>query len=144
MFFSSNEIDSLIPKDLLEKSDKILIIFYLAIGDFNYLQTCFKNLHEKYPNLKIDLWNDEYRGRSRMFRWSTKKNDILYEWVESTPYFNKFYKNIGPWWKFNRFLKDLKKENYPIVVSLFCSNRQSNIAKYVRLISPEAFFCRDV
>lgn len=139
MFFTSENHQSFIPKELLEKSDKILIICYLAIGDFTYLQTCFKKLHEEYPNLKIDLWADEYRGRSRFLRWGHKKNDILYEWVESTPYFNKFYKNIGAWWNLNKFFKQLKQENYPIVVSLFCSNRQSNVAKYARIISPKGF-----
>jgi heptosyltransferase III len=140
MFWNSDNQLSFIPKELLEKSDKILIICYLAIGDFTYLQTCFKKLHEQYPNLKIDLWADEYRGRSRLLRWKNKKNDILYEWVKSTPYFHKFYSNIGAWWNFNKFVKALKQENYPVVVSLFCSNRQGNIAKYARMISPNAYF----
>lgn len=139
MFWNSDDQFSIIPKELLEKSDKILFICYLAIGDFAYLQTCFKKLHEQYPNLKIDLWADEYRGRNRLLRWKNKKHDILYDWVESTPYFNKFYRNIGAWWNLNKFLNNLKQAKYPIVVSLFCSNRQNNVIKYAREISPNGF-----
>lgn len=139
MFWNTDDQFSLIPKELLEKSDRVLFICYLAIGDFAYLQTCFKKLHEQYPNLKIDLWADEYRGRCKFLRWKHKKPDILYDWVESTPYFNKFYRNVGPWWHLNKFLSELKKENYPIIVSLFCSNRQKNVVKLARTVAPSGF-----
>jgi hypothetical protein len=36
--------DTLIPADLLKKSDKILFIAHLALGDFTYLQNFFKAL----------------------------------------------------------------------------------------------------
>ena len=32
----------LIPSDLLRKSDKILFIAHLALGDYTYLQNCFQ------------------------------------------------------------------------------------------------------
>jgi hypothetical protein len=34
--------DTLIPADLLQKSDKILFIAHLALGDFTYLQNFFR------------------------------------------------------------------------------------------------------
>ena len=61
----------IVPKELLEKSGKILFIGGVAIGDFAYLHNYFKALSEQYPNLKIDLWNDEYRGKSCFLRWKS-------------------------------------------------------------------------
>lgn len=114
--FACKQIQSLvIPKKLLEQSDKILFICYLMIGDFFYLQNYFKKLTEIYPHLKIDIWIDEYKGRSYLVRWRKKRDNILYDWLASTPYLNKIYKNIGPWWSLKKFLRCLKKK---IILSL--------------------------
>lgn len=131
-------MDQLIPKDLLEKSTKILFIGPVAIGDFAYLHNGFKVLSEQYPNLKIDLWIDEYRGKSYLFRWKHKKHDIVYDWIESCSFFNKVYKNVGAWWNLIRFFKKLRQENYPIVVCLF-HIRPSRMARFAKLISPSGF-----
>ena len=132
------EMHQIVPKELLEKSTKILFIGPVAIGDFSYLYNYFKALSEQYPNLKIDFWVDEYRGKSCLFRWKNKKHDIVYEWMQSCPFFNKVYTNVGAWWNLLRFFKQLRQENYPIVVCLF-HIRPSRMARFAKLISPYGF-----
>lgn len=130
-----------IPKALLEKSNKILFIGSIAIGDFTYLQACFKSLACAYPNLKIDLWLDEYRGKSSLLRWGNKGHDIVYDWIESSSLFNKVFKNVGGWWNLPRFFKQLRQKNYPIVVCLF--NRRCSMS-FAKKISPNGFIIETV
>ena len=118
-FGGKYNMDQLIPKELLEKSNKILFIGSIAIGDFTYLQACFRSLAQQYPNLKMDLWLDEYKGKSPVLRWGHKKHDIVYDWIESSPLFNKVFKNVGGWWNLPAFFEQLRQENYPIIVCLF-------------------------
>lgn len=132
------EMHQIVPRELLEKSTKILFIGPVAIGDFSYLHNYFKALSEEYPNLKIDFWVDEYRGKSCLFRWKYKKHDIVYEWMQSCPFFNKIYTNVGAWWNLLRFFKKLRQENYPIVVCMF-HIRPSRMARFAKLISPSGF-----
>ncbi len=136
-------MQQIVPKELLEKSSKILFIGGVAIGDFAYLHNYFEELHAQYPNLKIDLWHDEYRGKNCLLRWKSKKHDIVYEWLESCPFFNKIYKNIGAWWNIPRFFKQLRREEYPIVVCLF-NLRVARTEKFAKLISPNGFVVRAV
>ncbi len=131
-------MDQLIPKELLEKSSKILFIDGIAIGDFSYLHNCFKALSEQYPNLKIDLWVDEYRGKSCLFRWKSKKHDIVYEWLESCSFFNKIYKNVGAWWNMPGFFKQLRQENYSIIVCAL-NARPKRTARFAKIIAPQSF-----
>lgn len=135
----SDQPVSIIPKSLLEKSEKILFIGSIAIGDFTYLQACFRSLAQQYPNLKMDLWIDEYRGKSPILRWGHKKHDIVYDWIESTSLFNKVFKNVGAWWNLPNFLKQLRQKNYPIVVCLFGKRSTLDFAKK---ISPEGFIAQ--
>ncbi|MFH1254663.1 MAG: glycosyltransferase family 9 protein [bacterium] len=128
----------IVPKELLKKSTKILFIGGVAIGDFSYLHNYFKALHEMYPNLKIDLWNDEYRGKSCLLRWKIQKHDIVNEWLESCHFFNKIYQNVGAWWNMPKFFNQLRQENYPIVVCLF-NIRPFRTATFAKLISPHGF-----
>jgi heptosyltransferase III len=133
----------IVPKELLEKSNKILFIGGVAIGDFCYLHNYFKALHEQYPNLKIDLWHDEHRGKSCLLRWKSKKHDIVYEWLESCAFFNKIYKNVGAWWHLPKLFKRLRQEDYPIVVCLF-DLRVVRTERFAKLISPQGFVVRAV
>ena len=133
----------IVPNELLEKSSKILFIGGVAIGDFSYLHNYFEALHAQYPNLKIDLWHDEYRGKNCLLRWKSQKHDIVYEWLESCAFFNKIYKNVGAWWNIPRFFKQLKREDYPIVVCLF-NLRVARTERFAKLISPQGFIVRAV
>jgi heptosyltransferase III len=130
--------EQLIPHELLQKSDRILFLTHLAIGDFTYMQNYFKEFSAKYPHLKIDLWVDEGRGKSILCRWKKQSNYILYDWLKSCSFFNKIYKNTASWWQLKKILKEAKKQNYPIVVSLTIFRRH-RYAKYARKITSKGF-----
>jgi heptosyltransferase III len=131
--------DQLVPTHLLEKSDKILFVTHLALGDFTYLQNCFKAFHEKYPHLKIDLWVDEARGKSPLLRWNSKKSKyVLYDWLQACGLFNKVYRDTTSWWQLASFIKEKQKDEYPIVISL-CQFRCTKFTKFARKISPKGF-----
>jgi ADP-heptose:LPS heptosyltransferase len=123
----------------LEKSNKILFIGSIAIGDFTYLQACFRSLAQQYPNLKMDLWLDEYKGKSPILRWGYKKHDIVYDLIESSAIFNKVFKNVGAWWNMPKFFRQLRHEDYPIIVCLF--NRR-NSKRFAKKIASEGFIVK--
>ena len=122
-------------KELANKSDKILFITHLAIGDFTYLQNYFKIFAIKYPHLKIDLLVDQGRGKSLLRRWSSKNHDILFDWLKQSNIFRNVYKDTKSWWQFKDSLDILKKEKYPIVVSL-ATLHADRYAKYAKMILP--------
>ena len=130
--------EPLISRELLQKTDKILFLTHLAIGDFTYMQNYFKQLATLYPHLKIDLWVDEYRGKSVLHRWKPGGNYILYDWLKSSCCFNKIYKNASSWRQLTSFFSQTKKENYPIVICL-AGIKKHRFAKYARIISPDGF-----
>ena len=132
-------LEQLVPKELLQKADKILFLTHLALGDFTYMQNYFKAFAQKYPHMKIDLWVDEQRGKAWWRRW--KKNSgkyVLYDWLESCSFFNKIYKQSGSWQQLRNFLDQVKNQNYPIVVCL-TDLKSYNFVKYAQLISPKGF-----
>lgn len=98
-------------------TDKVLFIVHLAIGDFVYLQNCFKKLKDRYPYLKIDLFIQDVRITDNPEKWDSLKNYILYEWVHETGLFNKIYYGYSPQIHADS-INTCKKENYPFVISL--------------------------
>jgi|SaaInlStandDraft_4_1057021.scaffolds.fasta_scaffold02293_1 heptosyltransferase III len=130
--------DSLVPQELLEKSNKILFVTHLAIGDFTYLQNFFKAFSIAFPHIKIDLWIDEVRRTRFFWRWKHLKRYALTDWVESCGIFNKIYKNTYSWSRFNIETRNARKEEYPIVVSI-AALRHYKYARYIRRMSPNGF-----
>ncbi len=128
----------LIPKEILQKSDKILFITHLALGDFTYLQNYFIELKKVYPHIKIDLWVDEVRRTWKFWKWKNLKTYILFDWLEACSFFNKIYNKTYSPFLFKKAIKQAQKENYPIVVSL-TQIRQYDYASYARMISPKGF-----
>ncbi|UNM97447.1 GNAT family N-acetyltransferase [Ignatzschineria rhizosphaerae] len=107
-----------IPAELLDRSKKILFIAHLAIGDFTYLQNCFKAFKEAYPHLKMDLFIEEVRCTSDAKKWPFLKKYSLYDWAETCDFFNKVYReNYSPALR-AASIQEAKLENYPIVVSI--------------------------
>src|SRR5437870_1900057 len=76
----------LVDPALLQQSAKILFIAHLALGDFTYLQGCFRALARAYPHLKIHLWVDERRRTSRSSEWAHLKKYALYDWLAECSY----------------------------------------------------------
>src|SRR5437016_13322405 len=82
---------TLIPAELLNKSDKILFIAHLALGDFTYLQNCFRAFAAAYPHIKVHLWVDEVRRTSDSTQWTHLRKYSLYDWTANCPFFDKTY-----------------------------------------------------
>jgi ADP-heptose:LPS heptosyltransferase len=128
----------LIPADLLKNSGKILFIAHLALGDFVYLQSCFKALSQSFPHLKIHLWVDERRRTSRAAEWEHLKKYSLYDWLAECRYFEKVYDRTYSPALFKQSLREAQLQDYPIVVSLAVLERHK-YAAMARGISPRGF-----
>ncbi|MCK4651436.1 glycosyltransferase family 9 protein [Candidatus Babeliales bacterium] len=102
------------------------------------MQNYFKEFARMYPNLKIDIWVDEGRGKNIFRRRASKNNYILYDWLDSCQYFNRIYKNVFGFFGLLNFLNLAKKEKYPIIISLGTLNRH-RYAKYCCKISKDGF-----
>jgi ADP-heptose:LPS heptosyltransferase len=130
--------DPLIPADLLKKSDKILFIAHLALGDYTYLQNCFQAFARAYPHLKLHLWVDEVRRTGDSSQWPHLKKNVLYDWLDACDFIDKVYKqNYSPD-LFEASIREAREEHYPIVVSLG-TLRPHFYANLARRISPDGF-----
>ena len=128
----------LIPADLLAKSDKILFIAHLALGDYTYLQNCFAAFARAYPHLKLHLWVDEVRRTADASQWPHLKKNVLYDWLAACDFIDKVYdQNYSPA-LFQASIQDARQEQYPIVVSL-ATLRPHFYAHLAREISPAGF-----
>lgn len=128
----------LIPSDLLKKSDKILFIAHLALGDYTYLQNCFEAFARAYPHLKMHLWVDEVRRTADAAQWPHLKRNVLYDWLDACTFIDKVYKqNYSPE-LFQASIREARQEQYPIVVSLG-TLRPHFYADLARAISPDGF-----
>lgn len=127
-----------ISSDLLNKSQKILFVAHLALGDFTYLQNFFHAFSLAYPHLRIDLWIDEVRRTSNPKDWKYLEKYALYDWAESCPFFSKVYKRTYSPELLRQSIKEAQLEDYPIVVSL-ATLRPRFYAALARQISPHGF-----
>ncbi len=128
----------LISEELLLKSDRIIFVTHLALGDFTYMQTYFRAFACKYPHLKIDIIVDEVR-RSRLFwRWKNLKNYALYDWLTTCGLFCTIYNQTYSPGSLRKTIKIIQAQQYPIVVSL-ASIRHDYYASYARRLSPHGF-----
>lgn len=128
----------LIPPDLLEKSDKILFVAHLALGDFTYLQNCFQAFAHAFPHIRIHLWVDERRRTRRASEWAHLKKYSLYDWLAECPYIEKVYNQTYSPALFKQSIQEAQLQDYPIVVSLGVLERHK-YAILARKISPRGF-----
>src|SRR4051812_45081413 len=103
----------LIHPDLLKKSNKILFVAHLALGDFTYLQNCFQAFSKTYPQIKIHLWVDERRRTSRASEWEHLKKYALYDWLAECPYIEKVYNRTYSPALFRQSLREAQQQEYP-------------------------------
>ncbi|WP_254504437.1 glycosyltransferase family 9 protein [Duganella vulcania] len=128
----------LIPAPLLAKADKILVVTHMAIGDFTYMQMCFRALKRAHPHLQIHLWVDERRRSDNPEDWPHLKNYSLYDWLTASPYIDQTYtQNYSPALHAQSIAK-AQREEYPIVVSL-THMACHRYARLTREISPRGF-----
>ena len=135
---SQDMAHSLVPADLLAKSDKILFIAHLALGDFTYLQNCFQAFSAAHPHLKVHLWVDEVRRTQDAAQWEHLKKYSLYDWVASCAFFDKVYTRTYSPALYEESIREARQEAYPIVVSL-ATLRPHRYAGLARTIAPEGF-----
>lgn len=128
----------LIPPDLLRKSNSILFIAHLALGDFTYLQNCFQAFTQVYPHVKIHLWVDERRRTRQSSKWEHLRKYSLYDWLAECPSIEKVYNRTFSPALYKMSIREAQQEEYPIVVSLGVLERHK-YAILARKISPHGF-----
>lgn len=110
--------EQIISDDLLQKTDKVLFMIHLAIGDYTYMQNIFKAFHDRYPHIKIDLFILENRCTEDSSKWPTLKNYVIYDWLETCGFYHKIYRrNYAPQ-LLEESILEAQKEEYPIVITL--------------------------
>jgi heptosyltransferase-3 len=129
---------SLVPVELLQKSDRILFIAHLALGDFTYLQSCLRAFSEVYPHIKIHVWVDELRRTGRASEWEHLRKYSLYDWLAECPFVAKVYDQTYSPALFRQSIREAQRQQYPIVVSFGLLRRQ-RYARLARKISAKGF-----
>ena len=108
----------ILPDEKLQKTDKILFLIHLAIGDYTYMQNMFRAFKQKYPHINIDLFILENRCTSDESKWPALKNYVIYDWLETCGFYNKIYrKNYAPQF-LEESIQEARHAQYPIVVTL--------------------------
>jgi ADP-heptose:LPS heptosyltransferase len=128
----------LIPAELLNRSDKILFVAHLALGDYTYLQNCFEAFARAYPHIKMHLWVDEVRRTSDPKQWPHLKSNVLYDWLASCKFFDKVYDRTYSPELYQDSIRQARHEHYPIVVSIG-TLRPQFYARLARALSPDGF-----
>lgn len=128
----------LIPADLLGKADKILFVAHLALGDFTYMQNCFRAFRQAYPHIRIHLWVDEVRRTPDASQWEHLSKYSLYDWVRDCGMFERIYDRTYSPELYRQSIEEARQENYPIVVS-FAVLRRHLYAELARKLSPHGF-----
>jgi ADP-heptose:LPS heptosyltransferase len=130
--------NQLVPSDLLQKCDRILFITHLALGDYTYLQNCFKAFAQRYPGIRVHLWTDEVLRTTDSSKWEYLKKQALYDWLDACPYFEKIYNRTYCPQLFQESIVEAQQRHYPLVVSL-ATLRPHQYARLARKISPEGY-----
>jgi len=128
----------LVPQELLQKSGKILFVAHLALGDFTYMQNCFRAFQQAYPHIKMHLWVDELRRTSDPAKWEHLKKYALYDWVSDCGMFEKVYTRTYSPELYQESIDQARAEAYPIVVSFAVLHRHEYV-NLMRKLSPDGF-----
>lgn len=108
----------ILSHNLLQKTDRVLFLIHLAIGDYTYMQNMFRAFHQKYPHIKIDLFILENRCTSDESKWPALENYVIYDWLETCGFYHKIYRrNYAPQFLEESIL-EAHQEKYPIVITL--------------------------
>ncbi len=128
----------LVPSDLLAKSQKILFITHLALGDYTYLQNFFQAFARRFPHIEVHIWVDELRRSSRPADWVHLKKYALYDWLAACPFVAKTYDKTYSPALYRQSIDEAREQHYPLVVSL-ATLRPHLYASLAREISPDGF-----
>ncbi|WP_332879556.1 glycosyltransferase family 9 protein [Massilia sp. S19_KUP03_FR1] len=128
----------LIDAAMLRTSGKILFIAHLALGDFTYLQSCFRAFARAFPHIEMHLWVDERRRTNDAAQWAHLQKYALYDWLAESTCFTKVYARTYSPALYEESIDEAQREAYPIVVSLATLERHK-YALLARRISPHGF-----
>jgi heptosyltransferase-3 len=128
----------LIAPERLARAGKILFVAHLALGDFTYLQSCFRAFAQAYPHIEIHLWVDERRRTRRAADWLHLKKYALYDWLAECPFIARVYSQTYSPALLRQSLAEAQCEAYPLVVSLAVLERHK-YARLARKLSPGGF-----
>lgn len=128
----------LVPSETLKKSDKILFIAHLALGDFTYLQNFFQAFAQAFPHIEIHIWVDEVRRTDNVAAWPYLKKYALYDWLVECPFVARIYQQTYSPALFQQSIVEAQQQDYPLVVSL-STLRPPMYAALARQISPHGF-----
>lgn len=131
-------MEQAVDREQLLGANKILFITHLAIGDYCYLQSCFRAFKQCYPHIEIHLWVEEVRRTSDSSEWPSLANYALYDWVEESGLFTTLYRETYSPSLFESSIERAREEAYPIVVSL-AEIRPHYFAQLARQIAPEGW-----
>jgi len=130
--------EQLIPAELLSSSNKILFVAHLALGDFTYMQNCFRAFKKAYPHIQMHLWVDELRRTADPDKWEHLKKYSLYDWVQGCGLFDKVYTQTYSPALYRESIAEARAERYPIVVSFAVLHRHEYV-NLMRELSPDGF-----
>jgi heptosyltransferase-3 len=122
----------------LGQARKILFIAHLALGDYTYLQSCFRAFAQAFPHIEMHLWVDERRRTSDAGQWPHLQKYALYDWLAEARCFTKIYAQTYSPVLYQESIEAARQEDYPIVVSLATLERHK-YAALARAISPRGF-----
>jgi ADP-heptose:LPS heptosyltransferase len=109
---------AMIPANLLARANKVLFITHFAIGDFVYMQSCFRALKQAYPRLQVHVWVDERRRTKDPAQWPHLQRYGIYDLLRASPYVDKIYdRNYSPAGH-AECIAQAQREAYPIVLTL--------------------------
>jgi ADP-heptose:LPS heptosyltransferase len=128
----------LIPAELLARADKVLFITHYAIGDFVYMQSCFRALKQAYPHLAVHIWVDERRRTKDAAQWPHLQRYGIYDLLRASPYVDRIYdRNYSPALHAES-IAQAQREDYPVVLTL--TNLQCHrYASLARKLARKAF-----
>ncbi|WP_395823461.1 glycosyltransferase family 9 protein [Collimonas sp.] len=125
----------LVSSEALKKTDKILFIAHLALGDFTYLQNCFQAFARAFPHIEIHIWVDEVRRTDNAAAWPYLKKYALYDWLAECPFAARIYQQTYSPALFEQSIAEAQQQDYPLAVSL-STLRPPMYAALARQISP--------
>jgi len=128
----------LVPAELLQQSSKILFVAHLALGDFTYMQNCFRAFKQAYPHIKMHLWVDELRRTDDQSQWDHLKKYVVYDWVNDCNLFDKVYTRTYSPALYEQSILEARTEHYPIIISL-ATMRRHKYVQLARKINPSGF-----
>ncbi|AWL10560.1 hypothetical protein HMF8227_00052 [Saliniradius amylolyticus] len=121
---------------IFPKATKVLYMSHLAIGDYIYQRTFLQQVRQKYPQLQLDIWLDDFRPRPKA--WSAGRASLLKGWLESESFIDRVYPLAKDEAHRQQLLQMARSNGYDAVFFI-ATARSSYYAKYARFIADKSY-----